>query len=306
MRIRLALVLFVVVGLAGTSAGQPVDAPGEPFTPIIFALQPEPESVYDLPAPIRENQGVNEGAVHLDLTISYFTDFVYRGIEILEPSTGGEDTANLQIDGKLSFDLGKMPHPFVAVFVNVAESDPISTFQAIWPYLGFDWNLRPFVVSAGYTSYIYPDRDDMNTQEVWTQVVLDDSYFLKTEKPIFSPYIYGAYDFDLFDGWYIEAGVSHDFEIEDTGLTIRAEAEVAYVYNFELFDANPTDGRDEHGFQHYQLGLIGKYSLNNLLNIPKRYGEWSIIGYLYYTDGIDDDLRADDQIWGGVGIGFRY
>lgn len=307
MRKRLGALLAAMVlwGGADAEAQETPDGQGEAFRPINLSLQPDPESVYAPPAPLRENQGVNEGGVHLDLNISYFTDFIYRGIELFE-APSDEDTANLQIYGKLSFDLGKLPHPFVAVFVNIAESDPISTFQAIWPYLGFDWNLRPFILSAGYTSYIYPDRDNMDTQEIWAQLVLDDSYFLKTDKPLLSPYIYAAYDFDLYNGYYIEAGVSHNFEIENTGLTITAEAEIAYVYHFALFDENPADGNEEQGFQHYQLGLIGNYSLNRLLNIPKRYGEWSIIGYLYYTDGIDHNLRADDQIWGGAGIGFRY
>jgi hypothetical protein len=60
------------------------------------------------------------------------------------------------------------------------------------------------------------------------------------------------------------------------------------------------------GFQHYQIGLIGDYSLNTLLNVSKRYGEWSIEAYLYYTDGLDNDLLSTTQIWGGAGIMFRY
>ena len=62
----------------------------------------------------------------------------------------------------------------------------------------------------------------------------------------------------------------------------------------------------ENGFQHYDLGLVGTYSLNTLLNIPRRYGQWSLTGYLYYTDGLDNDLTASTQIWGGGGITFRY
>ena len=56
----------------------------------------------------------------------------------------------------------------------------------------------------------------------------------------------------------------------------------------------------------YDLGLVGTYSLNKLLNIPRRYGQWHLNGYLYYTDGIEDGLRADSQMWGGAGIWFRY
>ncbi len=278
-----------------------------------LSLQPDPESVYAPPAPPRENEGVNEGGVTLTLSVSYFTDYVHRGLELFElpefnpDPIGSEDRANLQINGKLSFDLGKIPHPFVGAFVNSAESDPISTFQEIRPYVGFDWNLRPLLVSAGYTSYIYPDRDALETQEIWGRVELDDSYFLRSEEPLLSPYVMVAYDIDLYDGFYAEAGVGHDFRFEDIGLTLRTEAHVAWVSQYELYDEDPTDDEEEpSGLQHYQLGLIGTYSLNELLNVSRRYGEWSFVGYLYYTDGIDHDLRATEQLWGGAGISFRY
>src|SRR5688572_21263809 len=270
------------------------------LAPLNLSLQPEPESVYAPPAPPREDQGVNEGGVTLDLSVSYFTDYVYRGLELFElpeftpEPIGSEDRANLQINGKLSFDLGKVPHPFVGAFVNSAEADPISTFQEIRPYVGFDWNLRPLLLTAGYASYIYPDRDPLETQEIFGRIELDDSYFLRSERPLLSPYVFAAYDLDLYNGWYLEAGVGHDFEVEDTGLTIRAEGHVAYVYRHELFDLVPGDEEEESGFQHYQVGLIGRYSLNNLFNVSRRYGEWGFVGYLYYTDSIDDDLRADD------------
>jgi hypothetical protein len=66
------------------------------------------------------------------------------------------------------------------------------------------------------------------------------------------------------------------------------------------------DAEDESGFQHYQFGLIGSYRLNDILDIPMRYGEWTFKGYMFYTDSIENDLKADTQVWGGAGIGFRY
>jgi hypothetical protein len=48
------------------------------------------------------------------------------------------------------------------------------------------------------------------------------------------------------------------------------------------------------------------YGLNGLLKIPARYGQFDVIGYLFYTDGMENDLRADTQIYGGVGVAFRY
>jgi hypothetical protein len=202
--------------------------------------------------------------------------------------------------------------------VNVYDSDPISRFQEIRPYFGADLRLRPFVFTVGHNNYIFPDRDKFNTAEVYGKVLFDDSYFFKTESPVFSPYVFAAYDYDEIHGEYVEMGISHDFVLEDTGITLTPQAHVAWVNSWDAFRAGPTaepandpafafatHGHDS-GWQHYQLGLVASYQLNTLLNIPKRYGDLSVKGYLYYTDGIDNNLRADTQIWGGVGIGFSY
>ena len=115
--------------------------------------------------------------------------------------------------------------------------------------------------------------------------------------------VFGAYDYDNFEGWYLEAGVSHDFHIENTGITITLLGNVSYVYNHEFF-IGPTG--EDRGFQHWEVGAVGRYNLNQLLNIPQRYGTWTLNGYVFYSDGIDKDLRADTELWGGAGIQLRY
>jgi hypothetical protein len=175
---------------------------------------------------------------------------------------------------------------------------------------------RPIIFAAGHTNYIFPDRDDFNTAELWARVELDDSYFFRTDDPIFSPYVFGAYDYDTNHGTYLEFGIRHDFQIEDTNLTLTPRAAVAFVDNHRAFrtqGAPPNDpsfapgttGKDS-GFQHYEFGVEATYQLNHLLNIPSRYGQIDFKGYLFYTDGIDNELRGDTEIWGGVGVGFSY
>jgi hypothetical protein len=48
------------------------------------------------------------------------------------------------------------------------------------------------------------------------------------------------------------------------------------------------------------------YGLNDLLNIPARYGKFDVIGYLFYTDRLENDLAADTQIYWGGGGGVQY
>src|SRR4051812_38445320 len=108
--------LIAAAGLLTLSASVAGAQQQQPYT---LLIDPEPESVYAPPAPARPEEGINEGGPHLDLRVNYMTDYVFRGIEILEPP-GAEDRPNLQFDGTLSFDLGRAPHPFVGAFVNVA------------------------------------------------------------------------------------------------------------------------------------------------------------------------------------------
>jgi len=231
------------------------------------------------------------------------TDYVYRGVD--RSDVGGyEDAPNLQVDAKLSFDLGKLPHPFVGVFANVYDSDPISNFQEIRPYFGADWNLRPFLFSFGNITYIYPDRDEFNTGEAFLKITFDDSFLFSTERPILSPYVLGAYDYDVNNGYYVEAGLTHDMIIEDTGMMLTFLGSIGYVRGIErqfVFFSEEDDG-----LQYWEVGMIGTYSLNTLMNVSRRYGEWSMKGFLFYTNRIDDELPADTQLWGGIALGFKY
>jgi len=262
-----------------------------------------PDSVYAPPAPPREDQGLNQGGVHFDLDVSYLNRYLYRGV-ILFKNVGGSSQLNLQLDGKLSFDLGTLPHPYVETFVNVDDGDSVSRFQEVRPGAGFDWNLKPLLISTGYIDYLYPEREKTNdTQEGYAKLGFDDSTIFRTDQPLLSPYIYGAFDFGRYHGFYFEAGISHNFPIEDTGFSFELLADVGYVVNQAFFRAATIS---DTGFQHYDLGLIATYSLNHLFNFSTRYGAFDLKGYLTYSNGINADIRADSALWGGAGLSFSY
>lgn len=289
---------------AGALRAEPSVGSSNPaFDLPIVLLAVEEDSVYATPPLPRDDLGTNQGGVNFSLDVMNTSDYVFRGIDRSEVG-GTEDAPNIQFDSTLTFDLGKFPHPFIGVFVNVFNSDPISRFQEIRPYFGIDWTIRPIHLILGHVTYLFPERDETNSSEIFGKLTIDDSVLWGTEKPIFSPYLLAAYDYDLYNGWYFEFGISHDFVIEDTGLTITPTARVAYVTTYQLF-AVDVDG-DDSGFQHYDVGFTVEYSLNQLLSIPPRYGDWSLQGQCFYTDGISNELRADTQVWGGIGIGFRY
>ena len=293
MRCRGPLILLSL--LAAPASGQPA-APGLPA-----AEAPPPESVY---APPRVDEsadgGFNEGALALDITGRYVTDYVFRGLEIVEPDAR-EDAINVQVDALLTLDLGRLPDPFVRVFTNTAEGDNISNFQTIRPSVGLSFEGDAFDLDLGYQSFTYPDRDGLDTSEVFALLTIDDGYLAGGEEPILGPYVFAAYDYDAFTGTYIEAGLLRAFDVGESNFDVRLNAHVAYVDSFEgLY------GGDGSGFSHYQLSATLHYDLNTLLNISRRYGHFGVEGYINFTDGIDDEFTTTNQIWGGAGITFRY
>ncbi len=280
--------------------------------PLKLSLVNDPESVYAPPTPPTLEEQTNQGAINLNFKINYMTDYIFRGID-RSAIGGNSDRANLQFDGTVELNLGKLPHPFITVFTNVYDADPVSRFQIVQPGGGAIWTIRPVILTAGFTGYIYPNREHPkkadtlfggDTSEVWGKITLMDDAVLRRERPILSPYVMAAYDFDRYNGWYFEAGVDHEFILEGTGLSFTAHAAVGYVRGIELFSLAP--GGNDTGFQHYDLGLTARYSLNQAMGFSQRYGQWFVTGYLNYVDGISDRLRSDTQVYGGGGIELRY
>ena len=264
---------------------------------------PSPDNVYlpdDTPRP---DDMVNQGGVDFYLNTSYLSHYMYRGID---QSTRPRKNENaLQFDGRLTFELENFPHPFVGVFANIFNTDPVSRFEEVRPYFGLEWTIRPITLAGGFNSYIFPNREGRDTQDGWMSLKIDDSRLFHSETPILSPYVYGSYDLERYHGFYIETGVRHDFPIGDTGLTLSGVGDFAYVLHDRYFATTQMTG-NVSGLQHYDGGAELTYDLSRAFSVQKRYGTWEIKGYLYYTGSIDRAVRADNRIWGGVGINFRY
>jgi hypothetical protein len=266
-------------------------------------LDEEPENVYVEPVAGLPPEQTNQGGMHFSLDTTYFTTYMYRGVDQSTAPIHNEHA--LQFDGRLTFDLGKFPHPFVGVFSNIFNNDKVSRFEEVRPYAGLEWTIRPITLATGFTGYIFPNREGIDTQEVWAKISADDSRFFHTEHPFLSPYVYAAYDFNKYKGFYIEAGIKHDFPIGDTGVIISAVGDFAYIAHNSYF-RRPGPLGAETGFQHYDIGSILTYDLDPLLHIPTRFGHWEIKGYLYYTGPVEEGIRADSRIWGGAGLSFNY
>ena len=105
----------------------------------------------------------------------------------------------------------------------------MSRFQEFRPYGGLEVTLRPLTITAGDTNYIYPEREHFNTSEVFTKLTIDDAGLFGADRPVFNPYFYGAYDYDLNSGFYLETGIKHEFLFVDGALKITTLADIGYV-----------------------------------------------------------------------------
>jgi hypothetical protein len=250
------------------------------------------------------NQQLNNGGTHFTLDFAYANRYVYRGVDHDAVASHG-NSLNLLFDGRLEFDLGKYPHPFVELFTNIYDADPVSRFQEIRPIVGADWDVKPFDLQLSEISYIYPERETYNYPEVDFKITLDDYLLLDADKPILSPYVLGAFEYQKNEGWYIETGVKHDFIFEDLGLTVTPEFNVGWISGLKqqfVFINNLHDT----GWQHLELGVTISYSLNQLLNVTKKFGEFDVKGYGFYDDRLSSNITSSNAFWGGLGLGFKY
>jgi hypothetical protein len=271
----------------------------------IFSDQADPfASTAAQPAPQWGDQQVNNGGTHFSLGFAYADKYIYRGVNHDAVATHG-NSLNLLIDGRLEFDLGKYPHPFVELFTNIYDADPVSRFQEVRPIVGADWDVKPFDFQVSNVDYIFPDRESFNYPEIDLKATLDDYLLLNTDKPFLSPYILGAFEYQKYEGWYLEFGVKHDFEFEDIGLTVTPELNAAWISGLKQQFVFINTFRDT-GWQHLELGLTITYSLNHLLDVSKKYGEFDVEGYGFYDDRLSQYITSSNAFWGGIGLNFKY
>lgn len=268
------------------------------------------ETVYAPPAPAAPDQGTNQGGVNFELDAIYVSNYVYRGVDYskaVDPKTldRGSSNTDSYADATMTLDLGpKMPHPFVSVLANIYDSDPISKFQVFEPSIGANYTLQPITVTLALQSSIYPKREDFDTSEVYGRIDLNDARLWRSDRPVLSPYVMGAYDYVIDNGSYFETGIRHDFVFDDLHLTISPIGRVAYTLGWQQqFTFIQENGS---GWQHWDLGLEAKYALNSLLNVSKRWGEWYVKGYLFHTEHLAHTTVGQSVDWGGIGIGFEY
>ena len=238
----------------------------------------------------------------LTLNAFYLTDYVYRGVDYTHLSRA--HGLDFLAEAQLSLATGDgMPGYFFSAATNYFDHDPESHWQMLRGEAGMDWKINQITAILSAEMEQYPDRERLSSAEVAGKLLWDDSHLWHREHPLLQPYVLAAYDYQINSGWYLETGISHDFVLAD-GLIITPLARVAYTSAWQRqFVFTVEEGT---GWQHYDLGVAGKYSLNSLLNIPRGYGQWLLGASLYYTGHLADATVGNSLWWGSVSIGLIY
>lgn len=296
--VALAALLTSVAAIAG-----PDDTTVWPASPA------GPETVYAPPGGLAATAEPAGPQLKWELTLGYASAFVYRGVD--HSATPGNAPGSIeegggssfQLAGRLTLDTGGPWRPFVELFSNYWDTDLASNWQEVRPTVGLQWQSKAVSISLGATSYVYPDRTGSNTNEVFVRVDADDGGVLGQEQPVLNPYVVIAYDVDV-DGWYGELGISHDWAVPGTSLTVTPVARLAYTYRLDeafIFETN----RSGSGWQHADLGLQLTYGLNTLLNLQGSAGQWSVGGFIFRTSHLADSTLGDSLTWGGVNLTWK-
>ncbi|MFH1218181.1 MAG: hypothetical protein V1706_16935 [Pseudomonadota bacterium] len=238
-----------------------------------------------------------------DLSVSALSKYVWRGYElskdsiILQPSmTIGYKGFGFNLWGNLDTD----EHEFLTL-----EDDGSTGPDAN----SMSWNETDMTISydascsfADYgVGYIYYSVDGLpDTQEIYASVTL---------KTLLAPSLTIYRDYDAMPGWYISAGISHSFPINEE-LSLDLGAKVGYYdIDDESTIADPDDPSDAYSGFHDGV-------LSASMTFPM--GEYfSITPELYYSFPLTSDAedviesgsangKDSDYIYGGVTLSMSF
>jgi hypothetical protein len=265
---------------------------------LLNAVAAKPVEVYAPPTFRREAAVVAEQGPDVagEASIGWASDYVFRGVEPVEPG-GREDVGHVPVAGRLELD-GAV-RPWVGLVTDFADDNGFAV-QVVRPAAGVAWDVGAVEVDLWHESFLYPDVGEPNTNEVAARLTfVGDREALAP--PRLQPFALAAYDYDAHDGLYLELGTRLRLTPPESDLALHVEALAAYVHDHEYFAAD-----DDTGWQRYDVSLLASYELNELLNLPQRRGTVTLDARLTYTGGLDDDLQADEQLHGGVGLRWAF
>lgn len=147
----------------------------------------------------------------------------------------------------------------------------------------------PVDVSVGIIEYLFPSGAD-STTEVFAGLDAGVGAGFSVSCTLY-------YDFDQVDDFFIDAGISYSYSINEP-TTLSLTGSVGYAgEDFAAFYAGGADG----GFFNYALTASVNYAVTDAFGVGVN---------INYSDSLDDDVLPDDTVdttlFGGINITYAF
>lgn len=215
---------------------------------------------------------VTESRFEFEIHTGYHSVYEFRGVDL------GDDLWEAGIDG------------------SYAISDTLSLSGGLWYadnvdfdeldlYVGLTKSFESFELSAGYTYYLYPGDSDADTQEFYVGASTEVAYGVGLGLTYF-------YDFDAFDGGYLEFEATKSFALCDSfSLDFSAGAAWSFGYN------NDVDGSELDDFNHWFVGLSAPWTVREGVTLAPYI---KFVGAGSNLDNEYDQVDSEDLLLGGA------
>ena len=242
-----------------------------------------------------EVKEVETSPLSFDVTADLYSAYVWRGIvvnkhAVLQP--GASATADLKEAGSISasvwsdFNLAQNSRHGAnqrSAFGGLDELDFTASYAI---------DLGDFALSAGHIWYTFPQANGSDYGSSTEEIFLTLAY----KNDVVTPFIALNYDYNLVEGYYANAGLAKQIEIDER---LSAGCEVSLGagdadYNKAYFGASD-------GLLDFNASVFLAYAVNENITVGAK---------LVWMSLVDEDMRdnADqsDILWGGISLSASF
>ncbi len=203
-----------------------------------------------------------------ELSTGWDSRYMFRGVDILN---GGSLFWTDLSFSTYGFTLGA----WYAFGVN-------DDFSELDLYASYAWSLGPIDGEGGFIFYTFPRDNGPDTWEFFVALSTD-------EIPFVTPGLAFYYDFDAFEGGWLEFSLSSSIPVVEDVISIDPFAAISYDFEYNSSD---------NDFNNVQIGVEIPIALSENITLS------GYVAYSWSLDAIDD--FQDDEFWGGAAISFSF
>ncbi|MGC9454382.1 MAG: hypothetical protein ACP5HU_05910 [Phycisphaerae bacterium] len=277
----------------------------------------------DQPTPSGADEWTKPVPLSFSVDYTLVSDYIFRGINFSEYPGEGREDLNHQLGVGLEYDTGDLGAFGASVWFewfagqealtagdssNLQEVD----YSVYWSY---ELERIAATLELGYIAYQFPrlSGDAECTHEFYASLGFDDSSWFGTEAPVLNPTVTFYQDVDDFRGSWLEIGVSHDFALGDYEATAGAPLlkdltvtpSLTLGIDHRWMAPAVGNGQKSTRLGNLLYGMDVVYDLSSALDIPDAWGEFSVGGFLYYSQALRSEL-IDDELFGGMTVSWAW